>query len=98
MGSSEKRLVNLLNQIPYENLNPLSKNSGSASDIKDVNLLYHSMGKFSSQQTDDIFLIFPDNRLCLFMHIICKKGWSLFSWENKKNISNCYMTTKNAFL
>ena len=40
------------------------------------------------------FLVFPENRLCHFMQIVCL--WDilcqwLFSWQNKKNISKCHL-------
>ena len=31
---------------------------------------YHSLGKFSSQKTDDIFLFFQENRIRHFMQIV----------------------------
>ena len=55
---------------------------------------YNSLGKFSRQQTDDIFLIFFqkigfDNSCKLSpKEIICMMCQILFSVKNKKNISN----------
>ena len=53
-------------------------------------LLYHFMGKFGRQQTDDIFLIIPWKQAltfhanCLLKETIFIKCQSLFSRKNKQ--------------
>ena len=58
--------------------------------------LYHSLSKFSRRQIDYIFLIYFFQKIgfnipCKLSpkETICMKCQSLFSGENKKNISNC---------
>ena len=58
--------------------------------------LCHSLGKFSRQQLNDIFLIFPlkivFDILCILSHVetICMKCHPDF-WQSKKNISECQL-------
>ena len=60
--------------------------------------LYHSLGIFSRQQIDDIFLIFSQKtgfdilcKLSAAEETICMKCQILFSGKNKKNISKCHL-------
>ena len=57
-------------------------------NLEYTNNLYLSLGKCSRQQTDDIFLFFPENRILHFMQIV-SIGDNLHdmsnpvSWEKK---------------
>ena len=61
------------------------------------------MGKFSRQQIDDIFLIFPRKRFDISCKLsaketICMKCQRLFSGENKKLGDNLHEVSKPIFL
>ena len=56
--------------------------------------LYRSLDRISRRQTDDILLIFPENRLWHFMQIVSQGGemremTKYIFWENNKNVSRC---------
>ena len=48
--------------------------------------LNHSLGQFSRQQTDNIFLIFPRK-----YETTCMKMSKPIFWKNKKNTSKCHL-------
>ena len=54
--------------------------------------LYHSLGRFSRWQIDDIFLIFFSMKIEL--HISCKESQTIFSGKNKKNNLSAYIFSK----
>ena len=59
--------------------------------------LYHSLDKFSTRQSDYVFLIFTRKKgfdiSCTLSpkETICKKYQSVLSGRHKKNISNCHL-------